>query len=394
MSGCGDGQIIHSALIVDDVEISNGARTTQYLRLGLGGLGFQVGPAAGGCDCSIQWRDLGCDSQEECFISPADDPAPWYDPTDPASGDFLGMLIPDMRAWFNGLAQRNVTNRLSGLGGASLGPMHQDPRPLPAAATLCARNQPGIEYGRRWLQQVLSALCDPCALSIAELRSYCPPCDGSDDNAGMWLVYEVGLTAGHQISVNPPAGGGPIGCQQIMPIELTLTAGNPFLYKPPVVCIEASLNPENCGDACLDFCHWLQDAPPPVQCQIDPPVIGTLASIFTITAGDGLTDLTLEILADCTPSAALAPLAVLNIPELPAGSVLEINSALETVTYTAPDGSTIDGIGFIALPFGQGMPWLAVGNCNQGNCVSAQLASICNSDCTSRIEIATQLREA
>lgn len=392
MSACGDGQIIHSSLIVDGVEISNGARTTQYLRTGQGGLGFQVGPAGGGCDCSVQWRDLGCESQEECFVSPAWDPAPWYDPDVPASADFLGMLIPDMRSWFDGLAQRNVTARLSGLGGASIGPMHQEPRELPVAATLCARNQAGVEYGRRWLQQVLSRFCDPCHLSVAELRSSCPPCDESDDTEGQWFVYETGLTAGAKIAVTPPAGGGPIGCQQIMPISLTLTAGNPFLYKPAIVCIEDSLNPDNCGPDCLDFCFWLQGQPPAVECVVEPPRLGELASVVTVTAGHGLSDLTISILTDCG-SSALEPLATLNVPELPAGSTLIIDSALETVTYTGPDGISIDGIGFIALPFGQGMPWLAVGDCNPGRCISAQLARICDSDCSSRIEIATRLRE-
>ncbi len=393
MSTCGDGQIIHSALTVDDVEISNGARTTQYLRRGLGGLGYQVGSAGGGCDCSIQWRNLGCETQEECFVSPAADPAPWYDPDVRASGEFLGMLIPDMRSWFDGLAQRNVTQRLSGVGGASIGPMHQEARPLPAAATLCARTQAGLEYGRRWLQQVLSNLCDPCRLSIAELRSSCPPCDGSDDEEGLWFVYDVGLTQGHQIAITPPAGGGPIGCQDIMPISLTLTAGNPYLYKPPVLVAEASLNPENCPDTpCLDFCHWLQDAPPPVEAELDPPLLGELATVFTITAGDGLSDLSLSILAGCGSEAQEA-IAVLNVPELPGGSTLVIDSALETVTYTSPAGVIIDGIGFIALPFGQGMPWLVLGNCNVARCVSAQLARICNSDCTSTIRIETRLRE-
>lgn len=392
MSACGDGQIIHSCLTVDGLEISNGARTTQYLRRGLGGLAWQVGSAGGGCDCSIQWRDLGCETQEECFVSPALDPAPWFDPDVPASADFLGILIPDQREWFDGLASRNVTQRLSGLGGASIGPMHMEPRPLTTAATLCAANQAGLEYGRRWLQQVLSRLCDPCQLSIAELRSSCPPCDGTDDDEGLWFVYEIGLTQGMTIAVSPPAGGGPIGCQTIMPVALVLEAGNPYLYKPREVCVESSLNPEACTDECLDFCHWFLDAPPPVQCVIDPPKLGTLGTVLTITAGHGLQDLTISILSDCG-SAADEALGVLNVPELPAGSVLVIDSALETVTYTDPFGTTIDGIGFIALPFGQAMPWLAVGDCNPGRCVSAQLARICLSDCTARIEIATQLRE-
>jgi hypothetical protein len=393
VTGCSDGQIIHSSLEVDGTEISNGSRTVEYLRRGLGGLAWQVGGGAGGCDCSVQWRELGCDSPEECFVSPAADPAPWYDPAHPESGDFLGLLIPDMRPWFDGLAQRNVTSRISGLGGSSIGPMHMLERALLTQGVLTARNQPGLEWGRRWLTNTLAGLCDPCLLSVARLRSFCPPCDGSDDTAGEWYVYEVGLTQGPNDGIPPPVGGQIIGCQTYLPITLQLDAGIPFLYKLPDVCIEGSLNPENCGDDCLDFCHWLQDAPPAVQCSVEPPTLGDLASVITITAGNGLGDLTIEILTDCSPSAALAPLASLNVPNLPAGSVLVIDSALEQVRYTGPDDVTIDGVGFIALPFGQGMPWLAVGNCDPGKCISAQLSAICRSDCTATIQIATRLRE-
>lgn len=393
MTDCGDGQIIHSNLFVDDVEISNGSRTVEYLRRGLGGLAWQVGSGSGGCDCSVQWRELDCDSQADCFVSPASDPAPWYDPAHPESADFLGLLIPDMRAWFDGLAQRNVTARISGLGGSSIGPMHQLDRPLVVQGVLAAKNQPGLEWGRRWLQNTLSNFCDPCILSSARIRSFCPPCDGSDDEAGEWYVYEVGLTVGMNDATPPPAGGQVIGCQSMLEVSLTLDAGIPFLYKLPITCAEGSLNPTNCGPDCLDFCYWLQGVPDPVQCTIDPPTLGDLATVLTITAGNGLSDLTIEILTDCSPSAALAPLAALNIPNLPAGSTMVIDSALEQVLYTGPDGITIDGTGFIALPFGQGMPWLAVGNCDPGKCISAQLAAICRSDCTSTIQIATRLRE-
>jgi hypothetical protein len=81
------------------------------------------------------------------------------------------------------------------------------------------------------------------------------------------------------------------------------------------------------------------------------------------------------------------------VPELPAGSQLIVDSALEQITYTPAGGQPIDGTGFIELAFGQGVPWLAVGSCNPGRCVSAQLARICNSDCTSTVTIATRLRE-
>lgn len=381
--------MINSFLELNGVEIANGARTNEYIRRGLAGPFWQIGS---GCDCSVLWREYACESAAECFVSPAVDPAPWYDPATPASARFLGVLIPDLHAWFDGVASRAVTPRASGLGGASLGPMHDDPRPLITDGWLVAEDAAGIEYGRRWLQYVMGQVCDPCNLATARLRSYCPPDDASDDTEGEWFSYEVGLTAGVKYTGGQSTPGGALwGCQNMMPVQWTLETGIPYLYKRDVICAEGSLNPEACSVDCLDFCHWFSDAPPAVTCTVAPPVIGTLCSVITIHAGTGLSELTLSILADCaTPDVILASMYV---PELPAGSTLVVDSALQQITYTPAGGDPIDGTGFIELAFGQGVPWLAVGSCNPARCVSAQLARICNSDCSATVTLATRLRE-
>lgn len=382
---------LNSFLEIDGIEIANSARTNTYIAKGLAGPYWQI---AGGCDCSVLYRELGCETAAECFVSPAADPAPWYSPDIPASAKFLGVLIPDINAWFDGVASRAITPRVSGLGGASLGPMHDDPRPLVAQATLVASDPSGIEYGRRWLQYVMGKACDPCNLAVARIRAYCPgDDDGDDDTDGEWFVYEVGLTAGVKYTGGQNTAGGAIwGCQNMLAVEWTLNTGNPYLYKRPVTVADESLNPEACSDDCLDFCHWFSDAPPAVLATVDPPPIGTLATVITVTAGDGLSDLSLEILTDCGSSAS-EPLASIFIPELVAGSVLVIDSALQQITYTAPGQDPVDGTGFIQLAFGQGVPWLSVGSCNEARCISAQLARICNSDCTAHVLIQTRLRE-
>jgi hypothetical protein len=381
--------MINSYLELNGLEIANGARTNEYIRRGLAGPYWQVGEQG---DCSVLWRELACLDPASCFVSPAADPAPWYNAAIPASAKFLGVLIPDLHPWFDGLASRAVTPRASGLGGASIGPMHDDPRPLVTEGWLVAEDAAGIEYGRRWLQYVLGQACDPCNLAVARIRSHCPPDDGSDDTEGEWLVYEVGLTAGVKYTGGQSGPGGNLwGCENMMAISWTLETGIPYLYGRDVVCTEGSLNPEACSVDCLDFCHWLQDAPPAVLCTVAPPPIGTLAAVITIDAGAGLSDLTLSILADCDDPTSI--LASIFVPVLPAGSQLIVDSALEQITYTPAGGQPIDGTGFIELAFGQGVPWLAVGSCNPGRCVSAQLARICNSDCTSTVTIATRLRE-
>lgn len=381
--------MINSYLELNGVEIANGARTNEYIRRGLAGPFWQVGSE---CDCSVLWREYACASPELCFVSPAVDPAPWYSAAIPASAKFLGVLIPDLHAWFDGLAQRAVTPRASGLGGASIGPMHDDPRPLLTEGWLVAEDAAGIEYGRRWLQYVLGQACDPCNLATARIRSHCPPENASDDTEGEWLVYEVGLTLGVKYTGGTSTPGGNLwGCENMMAVGWTLETGIPYLYKRDTVCASGTLNPEGCSVDCLDFCHWLQDAPPAVTCTVSPPPIGTLCAVITVHAGAGLSELTLAILEDCAVPGSI--LASIYVPELPAGSTLVIDSALEQITYTPAGGVPIDGTGFVELAFGQGVPWLAVGSCNPGRCVSAQLARICDSDCTSTVTIATRLRE-
>jgi hypothetical protein len=389
--------MIQSFLELDGVEISNGARTIQYLRNGEGSDRWQVGD---GCACSVLYREWcpTAGSAEACFVSPAADPAPWYDATIPESGEFLGVLIKDVREWFKGEAQRNVTPRISGLGGASIGPMHQLPRELVTPATLIANSCAGMEYGRRWLQAQLAALCDPCALGTARIRSFCPDDEGADDEAGEWFVYEVGLVTG----VDPQLGqdafgmasfqGGDDGCCDFLETSFTLLAGNPFLYKRDQVCIEASLNPEACSVDCIDFCRWLNEPPPPVQCTIDPPSLGILGAVITVTAGAGVHNLTLSTLTDCDDPASVT--GALGIPYLPAGSTFIFDSALHQLTYIAAGGDPVDGTPYISLPFGYGVPWLEIGDCNPAGCIQAQLSRICDSDCTTRVEIATRLREA
>jgi hypothetical protein len=388
--------MIHSFLELDGLEISNGARTIQYLRNGLGSDHWQVGD---GCACHVLVSEVcpTASSAEQCFVSPEADPAPWYDSTVPESADFLGVLIKDVRPWFDGQASRNVTPRISGLGGASIGPLHPTPRTLSTPATLIASSCGGIEYGRRWLQQRLSGLCDPCALSVARIRSFCPDPDGMDDTAGEWFVYEVGLISGMQDNLQPDAfgaatfEGGDDGCCDFVEGTLVLNAGNPYLYKREVVCATGSLNPEGCSDDCLDFCHWLQDAPPAVECAVTPPTIGILGTIITVEAGNGLHELTLETLGVCGDPSTL--IGSIGIPYLPAGSTFVVDSALQTITYTPAGGVPVDGTPYIVLPFGFGIPWLQVGDCDPAGCVSAQLSRICDSDCTSTVTISTRLRE-
>src|SRR5688572_7661461 len=124
-------------LCVAGVEIVNGIRTWSYLMRGLGGPGWNVpvddtrqitiemgDPYTANYlpdyqdlsttyTCGAQWqslpvlpdvyrhRCLTCwcaaldGAGDDGYLSPAADPAPWYESTRPESGEFLGLLLDD-----------------------------------------------------------------------------------------------------------------------------------------------------------------------------------------------------------------------------------------------------------------------------------------------------------
>lgn len=234
------------------VEVANAARTLSYLRGGLGSAYWELWPAD---VCSVLYRQLGgtCGTPD-VFVSPASDPAPWYDATRPESGDFLGVYLTDISG-YDSVIQRTVTPRPSGLGGGTLASEQNEPRVWKFDGYLASASCEGAEYGLEWLTYVLSAIgsgagCDSCAASNMRVYLSCPPDDCSDDTIGEWYAYEAALTDGpHKTEFG-------FTCCDVVEIEFTITTGNPYLYKRPAVCLDPSVVGAVMPPI-YDFCYWL-----------------------------------------------------------------------------------------------------------------------------------------
>lgn len=124
------------------MEIGNEARTLAYIRAGLLG------------DSRVHARDCACDVLEDeygPFVDPVTDEAPWYTSARAESGDFLGLLID--RIELTSPWARSVTAR--GGSGSVLGPQRLRGRVVSVTGNLYAASPEAMDYGKRWLSEVL-----------------------------------------------------------------------------------------------------------------------------------------------------------------------------------------------------------------------------------------------
>jgi hypothetical protein len=418
------GGLIHSFLELDGVEIANAARTVAYIKLGLAGGAWEV--TGDGCVCDVLQREAAgahyrgaFDSVTtyaagdvvihdaawwvalvipgvgvappaypwvSLFRSPVLDPAPWYDQSRPESGEFLGLLIDEQRPWTDDAVSRSVVERGGSMGGANIGPIHRSSIQLAVAGTLAASTFRGIEYGRRWLAAQLAG-CDPCGGTDARIRTWCPPCDGSADDEGEYLLYDVALTAGVRDVIALAEA------PNIQDITFELTAGNGWFYKRPSTdtTTRTLLDKDPC--AASDFCTWLTGTPVAVCHHIAPPggPVGIVGAQVEVQAGSlGITDLYITVAVNATGQ----NLGTVHLPYLPPWSTFWMDSAKHQLTFMDSAGVMSDGAPYIDLPSGESVPWLEMSSCNPGTDICAGVNHYCAQTMESIITITTQERDA
>lgn len=108
------------------------------------------------------------------YLSPAIDPAPWYDPAVPDSVDFAGLFVESITP-FDLPIGRTVS--AGAILGGSLGPLRLGPRTITVTGWLLARTCCAAEYGLRWLAEALAQTqsCAGCSLGDLSMLRCCPP---------------------------------------------------------------------------------------------------------------------------------------------------------------------------------------------------------------------------
>lgn len=346
-------------LSLGEVEILNGQRTLTYLRRGLGGGSFiaelageQVGesgysdtygdaysadpywPGNLACFCSIVGNGP--------YISPAADPAPWYDAGRPESGDFLG-LIADVS--LPSVLRRSVRGR--GGGGGVLGAQGMGPRMIRVEGVMYAASERGMGWGERWLNAALAGDTDECPDAEAVLLPFCPPDDAEDPEAYWRRLAEVGL-------VDPPVFEqiSDVAACSAQSVSFQLVAGRPWLLAPATTCIGESL---------------LRDTPT-LHCLLEPvDVLARAGARITVRAGvvgspiGGIVISAAPTTGGACPSASADTISY-TVDRLLAGEELVIDPVTRTVTVTqAATGQASSG--WEALSFSGLFQWIeAIGD--------------------------------
>lgn len=372
------------------IEVANAARVLSYLRNGLGNSMQGHWELSNTDVASVLYRlNGGTCLSPDVFRSPALDPAPWYDPTEPGSATFLGMVLMPYSG-YDGQVKRNVTQRMGGLGGGVASAQYRQPRTWTFKGVLVSADDAGAEFGLRWLTSVLeTGDCDTCLTSSMIVRLVSPPDDCSDDTLGEWFAYQSVLTAGptETDAASPPAMG---GCRDWVDVEFTIVSANPYLYKRPEVCLEAQPLDTCDTGPCTDICTFLSGAGTAPCCTIEPPLRGTLGAIFTLAAGPtGYGQVELQMRANCGDLTSLKSLRLTGIPE---NSTVEVNCATHTITVAAADGTITDGQYLIDLDPGQTVEWIEIAYCDTAACICIDSLDSTPGD-TAEVEISTQYRE-
>lgn len=388
-------------LQVSGTEIGNAARTLSYLRRGLGETMQGHWEIGVGDVCGVLYRVDGSGCTPAVFLSPASDPAPWYDPTEPGAATFLGLVLLDIQG-YDSTVYRGVDKRLGGLGGGVFSGQHRNPRTWKFRGAMVSADDAGAEYGLRWLTSALeSSFCDECALGWLAVRLVCPPENCSNETLGLWYSYDVALTDGpHEVEPYSPRSQAAdrdvlAGCRDYIVVEWTMAAANPFLYKPTVVQKQLQIAQQT---PCTDICTFLFGTSTPQCVLVAPPKRGVLGSIFNLTSTAGFGGVFLSAYKNCGSNVipTEAPDLQIHLSEIPAHSTVVVDSSQHKITVYQTDPvtgavSVGDGSFLVVLPPNKTIEWLELANCGTVACfcVSAEACA----EGTLNVTILTQQRE-
>lgn len=227
-------------------EIINGARTSENMQAAnLCGPGqFSNIVDSGGCwalnfePCTLTLPGgvITQASWQPAVFS--EEEAPWYNGTD-VSRDAIGFLIEEWTGLDGSHHTRSVTSVGTNRGGALFGPQSHKHRVMKLNVLLHGRNQEACNYLFRWLEQTLLAATDPCETISLWLREFDPGIDPLDVERGVARLDNVVLIEGPTWEADPAPGG---TCY-VRRCSFTLAAGDPCMYRAPVILDNEAMGP-------------------------------------------------------------------------------------------------------------------------------------------------------
>jgi hypothetical protein len=286
--------------------------------------------------------DFSADQPTFNYLSPKDDDAPWYTAARPASADFLGLLLSE--AVLQPVLSRSLNS--SGPVGATLGRLFPRHRILSVSAIMFAASECGMEYGERWLTDVLSGFqCDP----LTDLGD-CVVLPCCDEDAFRTLK-RAGIVDGPTFS--ELGSDGSIPTCHAQRVEFQLCAELPWLMADATTLVDEDVvSTLHAASGLAQTDDWVGDAG--VRVTIDPQDEGFSGTISATPLPPGY---------DC-PTEGLSPALLYTVTGLPAGHVLTFDSAARSVLEWDTAGKRYDS-GFSRLAAEDGWAWLEVPPCSR-----------------------------
>ena len=237
-------------LSLGGVEVANHARLAAYLET----VGSPL-DSVEACRCETFTAEMVGDLP---YTTPAEDAAPWYDPSVPESADFTGLLVLDVDGLDTHPVKRTVTTAVTG--GGALGPARVLPRTITVTAVLLGASCCATAYGLHWLGEVLTGCTTgECEGDCLTLFNCCPSEDLTPEEFAerhRRSIRRVGLVDGPTVTARNGDGCGRGACSaggEILTVEFILSANTPWLYTDTVPVLEVA-PPLDPSTECVTWC--------------------------------------------------------------------------------------------------------------------------------------------
>lgn len=296
------------------VEIANVSRVTTY---------GQCVFFDGGCVCPAL--------EEEVYVSPELDPAPWYDAATPESAEFQGFLPESIT-----LSPPGSASSIALVGqGSSVSPYKLPGRVIDVTGWMVATTQAGMYWGERWLTEALRGnLCSDCRGDELKVLPFCREDDGlSPDYSGDFrTLVGTSLVDGPrwtEVSDDPSSF--------VVSTQFQLISRMPYLFGVPETVLDVSsfdsADPSVCGN--VEAGEWSEST-----------------SIITIEAETAAVDIVIEGTrsSDGTCPGLGEPCFRAVVPALPEGGIITIDGRRREVRYYDPSSKVeTSGLAYLDL---------------------------------------------
>ncbi|MFF3096832.1 hypothetical protein [Streptomyces cyaneofuscatus] len=361
---------------------------------------------------------------DQPYVDPVTDLAPWYDPAVPESAMVLGVMGLDVVGFSQSTRSRTPVQLVGD--GAALGIARRAHRELIYTVLLLVRDECALPYGLEWLSAALQgAPCEgACMGDELGVFACCPTGDGLRE---LRHLYGVGLIDGPDVSATRYMDEGVIA-----EVTFTLAAGTPGIYREPLETLTdwvdlsdgtlLTYDPDEVYGDCVDPVPCLTDplcpapplparAPVPVDSCYPTGIAQFRRSVISLspvdqpewleavpvleleTGGTALRRLVVRFWAnpldtDCMEVAdPCAACTDIQIPYLPAGATLRVDGRTQRAEVTCAAGSqgSVTSAPTLYGPLGQSFEW-PVFSCATGLCIEIlSTAATTSADARARV---------